>query len=83
MGRVPPHDRKRILRIHWHAWNGTKMGKVGEEWLRPERMVMGTKAKIRAEVHLPIRSWTPNDILVRRGIDKVSDDGSGLCIKRP
>jgi hypothetical protein len=44
---------------------------------------MRTKTKIRAEVHLPCRSRTPDDILVGRGIDEVPDDSGCLCIKRP
>ena len=42
---------------------------------------MRTKTKVRVEEHPLCRSWTPDDTLVGRGVDKVSDDGSSLCIK--
>jgi len=41
-----------------------------------------TKTKVGAEEHPLCRSWTPDDTLVGGGIDKVSDDGGSLCIKR-
>jgi hypothetical protein len=80
--QIPPHERKRIARIHWHSWDGTKMGVFCDVWLEPEGRVVRTKTKVGAEVHSLCRSWTPDDTLVGRGIDKVSDDGGSLCIKR-
>ena len=43
---------------------------------------MRTKTKVGAEEHPLCRRWTPDDTLVGGGIDKVSDDGGSLCIKR-
>jgi hypothetical protein len=58
------------------------MGVFCDVWLGPEGRVVRTKTKVGAEVHPLCRSWTPDDTLVGRGIDKVSDDGGSLCIER-
>jgi len=58
------------------------MGIFGYVRLRPESMVVGTKAIIGAEVHSPFR-WQPNDILVGRGKDKFSNNCGSLSIEWP
>lgn len=80
---IPPHECKRIIQIHWLPWDGSKMRIFIQVWLRPERRIVGTKTKVRAEVHSVCRRRTPDDTLVGRRINKIPDDRGGLCIKRP